>query len=66
MLEYQNIKTFLQKTIFQIGPKKVLRVKKLKILCHGHMLLVILTNKKLLERFSKKNLKKKKKKSKRG
>ena len=30
----------------------------LKILCHGHMLLVILTEKKLLENFVKKNSKK--------
>ena len=30
----------------------------LKILCHGHMLLVILTEKKLLERFVKTNSKK--------
>ena len=37
--------------------------KKLKILYHGHMLLVILTVKKLLERFMKKNCKKQIKKS---
>ena len=42
MLEYQNIKTFLKKVTFQIGVKKFLWLKKLKILCHGHMLLVIL------------------------
>ena len=33
--------------------KEVLWLKKLKILCRGHMLLVILTRKKLLERFMK-------------
>ena len=32
MLEYQNIKTFLQKLTFQIGLKKFLWLKKLKIL----------------------------------
>ena len=32
MLEYQNIKTFLQKVTFQIGLKKFLWLKKLKIL----------------------------------
>ena len=54
MLEYQNKEIFLQKTMFQIG---------LKTLCHGHMLLVILTEKKLLELFIKKNYKKQIKKS---
>ena len=48
MLEYQNIKIFLQKFTFQIGLKRFSRFKKLKILCHGHMFLVILTVKKLL------------------
>ena len=38
--EYQNIRTFLQKTMFQIGLRKFLRLKKLKILFLGHMLLV--------------------------
>ena len=47
--EYQNIKTFLHKVLFQIGRKKFLLLKKLKILCHGHMLLMILIEKKLLE-----------------
>ena len=58
LLEYQNIKTFLQKAMFQIDLKKFLWLKKLKTLFHGHMLLVILKEKKLLERFSKKNCKK--------
>ena len=31
--------------------KKVLQLKKLKILCHGHMLLMTLMEKKFLERF---------------
>ena len=48
---YQNIKHFLQNVILKI----VFLLKKLKILYHGHMLLVILTGKKLMERFTKKN-----------
>ena len=58
LLEYQNIKTFLKKAMFQIDLKKFLCLKTLKALCRGHMLLVILTNKKLSERFTKKNGKK--------
>ena len=38
--------------------KEVLRLKKLKILFHGHMLLMISMVKKLLEHFMKKNYKK--------
>ena len=52
LLKYQNIKTFLQKTMLQID-KKFLRLKKLKTLYCGDFLLVILTEKKLLERFPK-------------
>ena len=44
--------------MFQIGLKKFLLLKKLKTLFRGHMLLVILKAKKLLERFTKKNCKK--------
>ena len=44
--------------MFEIGLKKFLWFKKLKALCLGHMLLVILKAKKLLERFTKKNCKK--------
>ena len=40
LLEYQNIKTFLQKAMFQIGLKKFLWLKKLKTLCCGHILLM--------------------------
>ena len=59
MLEYQNMKTFLQKAMFQIGVlKKFLLLQKLKKLCYGDMLLVILTENKLLERFTKNNFKK--------
>ena len=59
MSEYQNIKIFLQKITSQIGLKKFLQLKKLKTLCRGHMLFVILKAKKLLERFTKKNCKNK-------
>ena len=41
MQEYQNIKHFLKKVAHQIGMKKFLGLKKLKILCCEHMLLVI-------------------------
>ena len=40
LLEYQKIKMFLQKVLLQIG-RKFLWLKKLKILCHGHILLMI-------------------------
>ena len=58
LLEYQNIKIVLQKVTLQIVLKKFLRLKKLKILCRGHILLMILMDKKLLELFTKKNCKK--------
>ena len=48
MLKYQNIKIFLQKFMFQICLKKFWWLKKLKALCRGHIILVILTEKKLL------------------
>ena len=48
LLEYQNRKTFVLNDIFQIG------LKKLKMLCHKRMLLVILKVKKLLECCTKK------------
>ena len=57
LLEYQNIKIFLQKAMFPIGLKKFLWLKKLKPLFHGHILLVILKVKKLLERLMKNNCK---------
>ena len=58
MLEYQNIKVFLWKPIFQIGLKTFLCLKKLKVLCDGHMLLVISMEKKSLERCYEKELQK--------
>ena len=57
LLEYQNIKTYLQKAMFQIGLKKLLSLKKLKLLCHGHLQIVIVKGKTFLERFTKKNCK---------
>ena len=41
MKEFQNIKIFLLKDIHQIGQKKFLSLKKLKIQFHGHMLFMI-------------------------
>ena len=41
--------------------EQVFLIKKIKTLCRGHMLLAILTEKKLLERFMKKNYKNKSK-----
>ena len=38
LLEYQNIKILLQRVTPQIGLRKFLWLKKLKILCHGYML----------------------------
>ena len=40
---------------YQVGLKTFLRLKKLKIMCCGHMSLVILKVKKLLVYFTKKN-----------
>ena len=62
MLEYQNIIIFLKKFTLQIDLKKFLWWRKLKVLCCGHMLLIIL-KKKLLECFAKNNCKKQIKKS---
>ena len=50
-------KTFLLKAMLQIGLKKFLSLKKLKIQFHGLILLMILMVKKLLEHFMKKNCK---------
>ena len=60
LLEYQNIKIFLQKVTLQIGLNKFLSLKKLlfKIVCCGHMLLTILREKKLFVRIMKTHCKK--------
>ena len=63
LLEYQNIRTLLQKAMFQIGLKKFLLLQKLEILCQRHSLLVILKANKLLERCKKNSCKKEIKKS---
>ena len=58
VLEYQNIKIFLQKVTLQICLKKFLGLKKLKIMWRGHMLSLIFIEKKLFERFPKTNCQK--------
>ena len=63
LLEYQNIKIFLQKVTLQIGLKKFFWLKNLKTLFLRHMLSLILIEKKLLECFAKQNYKKQIKKS---
>ena len=54
---YLNIKAFLQRVTFQISLKKFLWFKKLRILCRGQILVVILMMKKLFKCFTKKNRK---------
>ena len=58
MLEYQNIKIILQKGYVPNWSEEVFVIEKLKALCRKHMLLATLTEKNLLERFTKKNCKK--------
>ena len=53
-----DIKTFFIKVTLQIGLTKFLWLKKLKILCRGHTLLMTLMVKKLLEYLTQKNCKK--------
>ena len=57
-VKISNLKTCFQKFVFQICLKTVLWFQMLKILLHGHMLLVIFKMKKLLEPFMKENCKK--------
>ena len=59
MIEYQNIKIFLQKVTLQIGLKKFSRLKKFKTLCHGHMLLMT-SREEIFGTFYKKELQKNK------
>ena len=54
MLEYQNVKMFLQKVTVQISPEKFLQLKHLEILSCGQMSLMFLMGKKLLEKIAKK------------
>ena len=58
LLEYKNTKTFLLKVTLQIGLKKFLWLKMLKILLRGYLLLMISTVKTWLELFTKINCKK--------
>ena len=46
LLEYQNLKVFLQKVTLQSGRKKLLGLKKLKILYRGHVIIMILLERK--------------------
>ena len=53
-----NYRNIFAKVYTPNGLKKFLCLIKLKILCHGHMLLINLIEEKLLERFTKKKLQK--------
>ena len=55
--EFLNTKIFSLKDTHQTGVTKFLYLKKLKILFHGHVLLMISMVKKLLEHFMKRNYK---------
>ena len=63
LLEYQNIKTFLQKAMSQIGLKKFFWLKKVKNTASYMDIISDLKDKEILEKFYKKELKKKKKKN---
>ena len=52
-----SISNILENVTLQIGLKQILRLKMLQILCRRHMLLMILMEKKLLERFTRNNCK---------
>ena len=58
LLEYQNIKTFLQKVTFQIGLKNFLWFKKLKILCPEHVVINNLNGEEIVWAFYETNWKK--------
>ena len=62
-VKISKYKNFFTKDIVRIGVTNVFRLKKLKILFLGHMLLVMLMAKKLLRHFTKKNCKRQIKKS---
>ena len=38
LLEYQNMKIFLQNDMLEIGQKKFLLLQKLQTLCRGHVI----------------------------
>ena len=58
LLEYQNIKTFLQKVTFQIGLKNFLWFKKLKILCPEHVVINNLNGEEIVWTFYENDLEK--------
>ena len=55
LFEYQNIKSCFKGYVSNWTEEVFVIKKKLKTLCHGHMLSVMLKAKKLLERFTKKS-----------
>ena len=59
LLEYQNIKIFLQKVTLQIGVKKILWLKRLKILFSGGYVINDLNGEKIVGTFYKNRLQKK-------
>ena len=61
IVRISNYKTIFPKGYVQEWSEDVFVIKKLKTMCGGQVLLVILMEKKLLELFTKKNYKKKKK-----
>ena len=58
ILDYQNTQIFLQKVAFQIRLKKFLWLKKIRTLWHEHVILAILTEKKLTKKILQKKIKK--------
>ena len=66
MYGYQNIQIFFAKDYVSNWSEEVFVIKKVKAMCCGHMLVVILMERKSLERFTKKYCKKKKKKIKKS
>ena len=61
IVRISNYKTIFPKGYVQEWSEDVFVIKKVKTMCGGQVLLVILMEKKLLELFTKKNYKKKKK-----
>ena len=61
LLEYQNINFFLQKSMFQIGMKQILLLKKLKKTVTWAYVISDLKNEEIVATFHEKDCKKKKK-----
>ena len=60
MLEYQNIKTFFQKAMSQIGLKKFLWLQNLKTQCRGTYIISDLKGEEIVETFLRKRIAKNK------